>query len=93
MRELESANQAFVAYALASGVRMVRVIPDDWVIYCLDDSEGKASRCLGLWRENRAIINAKDYASAMRRIREITKDSRKPAPIEGDFDYNGAQAG
>jgi len=88
-KELESPNQAFVAFALAAGVRMVRVIPDAWFTYILDDSEGKASRALGLWRENRAIINAKDYASAMRRVREITKDCRKSAQYQEGLEFNG----
>ena len=78
--ELTSTNQAFVAYAIAAGIRLIRVIPDEWVGFCLDNHDGQASAVLGLWRDDHAIINAKHYASALRLVRNLTNQSRTPAP-------------
>jgi hypothetical protein len=75
-QELTSTNQAFVAYAIAAGIRLIRVIPDDWVAFCLDNHDGQASAVLGLWRDDHAIINAKQYASAMRLVKKLTNQSR-----------------
>jgi hypothetical protein len=82
-KELVSSNQAFGAFAVASGVRLLRIEPDAWVTYCLDDTNGRASQALRLWRESRAFVKAKDYASALRFVKRVANDSREPAHDKG----------
>jgi len=88
-QELVSSNQAFVAFAVASGVRLLRIEPEAWVTYCLDDTNGRASQALGLWRENRAFVNAKDYASALRFVKRVANESREPAHDKGEVTTDG----
>jgi hypothetical protein len=88
-QELVASNQAFVAFAVASGVRLLRIEPDAWVMYCLDDTNGRASQALCLWRENRAFVNAKDYACAFRFVKRVANESREPAHDKGDMTTDG----
>ncbi|HEY7350293.1 MAG TPA: hypothetical protein VH599_18395 [Ktedonobacterales bacterium] len=57
------------AYALATGVKLVKVLPGGWTAYTFDDSDGQASRALGEWRAGQALVQAKAYAEAFRQLR------------------------
>jgi hypothetical protein len=63
------------AYAVASGVTLLKVIPQPtggWVTFEFDDSEGQASRALGEWSGGKAMVRAREYASAIRQVRRLT---------------------
>lgn len=70
-RTLELYDRWAAAYALTTGVKLVKVLPGEWARYVFDDAEGKASRALGEWRQGKAIVNAKAYSEAVRNLRRI----------------------
>lgn len=57
------------AYALATGVRLVKILPGQWIRYVFDDSDEQASRALGEWRAGKAMVQAKAYAEAFRQLK------------------------
>jgi hypothetical protein len=60
------------AYALATAVKLVQVLPGEWSRYVFDDSFGKASRALGEWRTDRAYVSARALATAYRQLKRTS---------------------
>lgn len=73
MKSLDLYDRWAAAYALATGVKMIKIVPGQWVRYVFDDSDGEASRALGEWRGSMALVPAKQYASAFRQIRRLAQ--------------------
>ena len=70
------------AYALATGVRLIKVLSGRWPEYVFEDASGQASRALGEWRQGRAMVSAKSYASAYRQVRRLTQFQPSPGTTE-----------
>jgi hypothetical protein len=70
-RTLELYDRWAAAYALTTGVKLVKVLPGEWARYVFDDTGGQASRALGEWRQGTALVNARAYAQAIRNLRRI----------------------
>ena len=61
------------AYAISTGAQLVTILPGEFVRYVFDDSNGQASRALGEWRQGRAMVAAKVFASAYRHVRRLAR--------------------
>jgi hypothetical protein len=79
MSTLEIYDIWTAAYALATGVRLVQVLPGQWTHYVFDDTSGQASRALGEWRTDRAYVSARALAIAYRQLKRQTYNSQ-PLP-------------
>ncbi len=55
-KTVELYDQWAAAYAIATGVRLTKVLSGGWATYVFDDHDGQASRALGEWRANKAFI-------------------------------------
>jgi hypothetical protein len=74
MKTLEIYDQSMAAYAIATGVKLVKVIPqptNGWVTYEFDDTTGGASRALGEWSCGKAMVRAREFASAIRQVKRL----------------------
>ena len=71
MRTLDIYDKWAAAYALRTGVRLLKIVPGQWVRFVFDDSDGEASRALGEWRSSTALVPARSYASAFRQLRRL----------------------
>jgi hypothetical protein len=69
MTTLEIYDIWMASYALATGVKLLQVLPGEWVKYVFDDSEGQASKALGEWRTDRAFVSARALAIAYRQLK------------------------
>lgn len=70
-KTLELYDKWAAAYALTTGVKLVKVLPGEWARYVFDDTGGQASRALGEWRQGKALVQAKAFAEAFRNLRRI----------------------
>ena len=67
---MEIKDRWCAAYALATGCTLVRAISNNgWTTWQFDDTEGKASRALGEWRDGTALVPARQFARAWRELR------------------------
>jgi hypothetical protein len=72
MSTLEIYDIWAASYALATGVKLVQVLPGEWTRFVFDDSFGQASRALGEWRTDRAYVSARALAVAYRQLKRQT---------------------
>ena len=72
MSTLEIYDIWAASYALATGVKLVQVVPGEWTRYVFDDSSGKASKALGEWRTDRAYVSARALAIAYRQLKRAS---------------------
>jgi hypothetical protein len=80
------------AYLMAAGQRLLSVTRIDVrCIFEFDDAQGGGSRCLGVWKERRAFVSARDYAESLRAVKRITSISRQEAPKMKDSYDHGAE--
>lgn len=59
------------AYALATGVLLLKVMPGERVTFCFDNTNGRAQQALAEWYTQRAMVNAQRYAAAYRQARHL----------------------
>ena len=76
---LEIYDQACAAWLLCSGVKLVRVIPDQWCRYAFMNDSQQASNALERWKTNTGLVRVRDYARAYSLIIKLTKTSRLTA--------------
>ena len=69
MNTLELFDIWAAAYAVATGVKLVKVLPGEWTRFVFDDSSGQASKALGEWRTDRAYVSARALAIAYRQLK------------------------
>jgi hypothetical protein len=81
------------AYALATGVELVRVMPDTWASFVFDDTTAQASRALGEWRVGTALVPVRAYACALRQLRRSIKNTPRDGATQGDDHHYDAQLG
>ena len=90
---LEILDLYCAAYAHACGVRLLRVVSGEagrCSFEFVDD--GKASKCLGEWRQRKAFVSARDYAEALRLIKRLIFMSNRQNGITGEIGYESAQS-
>lgn len=61
------------AYAMATGVTLVKVVRGVSPSFVFDDSLGHASRALGEWRDSTGMIAAREYARTVRLVRRLAR--------------------
>lgn len=79
MNTLELYDIWAASYALATGIKLLQVLPGEWTRFVFDDSSGQASRALGEWRADRAFVSARALAVAYRQLKRNTYNSQ-PTP-------------
>ncbi len=62
------------AYAIATGVNLLKVIPGQWATFVFDDSTGQASRALGEWRNGSGLVLARAYAQALKTLKRSMRN-------------------
>jgi hypothetical protein len=80
------------AYAIATGVKLVQVLPGEWVRYVFDDSSGKASKALGEWRTDRAYVSARALAIAYRQLKRTSYNQQPSHGTKEVSQHDGAAA-
>jgi hypothetical protein len=70
MKELAIFDRWAAAFALATGVPLLKVLDDGWQNYVFDDSDGQASRALGEWKDGQALVPARKLARAWRDLKQ-----------------------
>jgi hypothetical protein len=85
MTTLEIYDIWAAAYALATGVKLVQVLPGEWARFIFDDSSGQASRALGEWRTDRAYVSARSLAIA---YRQLKRSSFNQQPSHGTMEVS-----
>jgi hypothetical protein len=73
MKTLELFDPWAAAYAMATGVQLLKVLTGHPIRYVFDDTDGAASRALGEWRTDAALVRARALASAFRQIRRLAR--------------------
>ncbi len=89
MNTLELFDTWAAAYAVATGVTLVKIVPGDWVRFVFDDSSGKASKALGEWRTDRAYVSARGLAIAYRQLKRSSFNNQ-PTPGTQKGQQHGA---
>jgi hypothetical protein len=69
MTTLELFDTWAAAYAVATGAKLIKILPGEWTRFVFDDSSGEASRALGEWRTDRAYVSARALAIAYRQLK------------------------
>jgi hypothetical protein len=72
MTTLALFDRGAAAYAVCSGVRFLRTIPGDWLLYEFDNTDGRAAEALRQWKAGSAIVNAREFWNALKRLRNAT---------------------
>jgi hypothetical protein len=80
------------AYAVATGVKLVKVLPGEWVRFVFDDSSGQASKALGEWRTDRAYVSARALAIAYRQLKRSSYNNQPPHGTKEVSQHDGAAA-
>lgn len=75
MATLAFFDRGAAAFALCQGVKFIRVIPGQWQLYELDNSDGRAAECLRLWKAGSATVNAREFWNAFKQLRNATYSS------------------
>ncbi len=65
-------DRGAAAFALCQGVKFIRVIPGQWQLYELDNSDGRAAEALQLWKAGGATVNAREFWNAFKTLKQAT---------------------
>lgn len=72
-------NLFVAAYALASGIPLLKVLPGEWYTFCFDNANGHARQAVDEWHTGRAMVNAQRYAAAYRQARHLLYNEQRAA--------------
>ena len=93
METLELFDIWAAAYAVASGAKLVKIVPGDWTRYVFDDSTGQASKALGEWRTDRAYVSARALAVAYRQLKRNSFNHQPtPGTMKGQQEHGAITA-